>query len=98
MNVSAYVNQLFEETAEDGMLMIRGWDSEGNNGSETMLYACEMTWNEEERILIEAMVNSMKDALGKDVDLVTQSVLDKSHSKSDFIFKDNVERDKVLLI
>ena len=37
-------------------------------------------------------------ALGKDVDLVTQSVLDKSRSEADFIFRDNVERDKVVLI
>ena len=42
--------------------------------------------------------SSMKEALGKDVDLVTQSVLDKSRSKADIIFRDNVERDKVVLI
>ena len=46
----------------------------------------------------ENMISSMKEALGKDVDLVTQSVLDKSLSKADFIFRDNVERDKVVLI
>ena len=46
----------------------------------------------------ENMISSMKEALGKDVDLVTQSVLDKSRSKADFIFRDNVERDKVILI
>ena len=46
----------------------------------------------------ENMISSMKEALGKDVDLVTQSVLDKSRSKADFIFRDNVERDKVVLI
>lgn len=46
----------------------------------------------------EHMISSMKNALGKEVDLVTQSVLDNSHSKSDFIFKANVERDKVVLI
>lgn len=46
----------------------------------------------------ENMISSMKEALGKDVDLLTQSVLDKSRSKADFIFRDNVERDKVVLI
>lgn len=46
----------------------------------------------------EDMISSMKNALGKEVDLVTQSVLDNSRSKSDFIFKANVERDKVVLI
>ena len=46
----------------------------------------------------EDMISSMKEALGKDVDLVTQAVLDKSHSKADFIFRDNVEKDKVVLI
>lgn len=46
----------------------------------------------------EDMISSMKNALGKEVDLVTQSGLDNSRSKSDFIFKANVERDKVVLI
>ena len=46
----------------------------------------------------EAMVESMKKALGKEVDLVTQSVLDKSKTKADFIFRDNIERDRVVLI
>ena len=46
----------------------------------------------------EGMISSMKKALGKDIDLVTQSVLDKSCSGSDFIFKENVEREKVELI
>ena len=46
----------------------------------------------------EAMIDAMKKALGKEVDLVTQSVLDQSKSKADFLFKDNVERDRVVLI
>ena len=46
----------------------------------------------------EAMIDAMKKALGKEVDLVTQSVLDQSKSKADFLLKDNVERDKVVLI
>lgn len=46
----------------------------------------------------ETMIDAMKKALGKEVDLVTQSVLDQSKSKADFLFKDNVERDRVVLI
>lgn len=46
----------------------------------------------------EIMIDAMKDALGKEVDLVTQSVLDQSKSKADFLFKENVERDRVILI
>ena len=46
----------------------------------------------------ENMISSMKEALKKDVDLITQSVLDNGHSKSSLIFRENIERDKVVLI
>lgn len=44
------------------------------------------------------MVNAMKSALGRDVDVVTQSSLDESKLESDRIFKQNIERDKVVLV
>ena len=46
----------------------------------------------------ENMIDLMKKALGKDVDVVTQSVLDRSKSKADFILKSNIEREKVVLV
>ena len=45
----------------------------------------------------EKMISSMKEALGKNVDLLTQSALNRNSSKSDSIFRKNVERDKVVL-
>ena len=44
------------------------------------------------------MIDDMKRALGKDVDVVTQSSLDACRTETDRIFKQNVERDKVTLI
>ena len=44
------------------------------------------------------MVNSMEKALGKEVDLLTQEALDNSKSKADFLFRNNVERDRVVLM
>lgn len=44
------------------------------------------------------MIDAMKAALGKEVDVVTQASLDGSRTKSELIFKNNIERDKVVLI
>lgn len=46
----------------------------------------------------ENMIASMKEALGKDVDLLTQSAIDKDCSKSGSIFRQSIEKDKVVLI
>ena len=44
------------------------------------------------------MINAMKSTLGRDVDVVTQSSLDESKLSSDIAFRNNIERDKVVLI
>ena len=44
------------------------------------------------------MINAMKSALGRDVDVITQSSLDESKLSSDITFRNNIERDKVVLI
>jgi len=44
------------------------------------------------------MVEEMKAALGRNVDVITQATLDQSSTKADFLFKNQVEREKVVLI
>jgi len=44
------------------------------------------------------MIEAMKKALGKDVDVVTRSSLDQNNAESDLIFKSNIEKDRVVLI
>lgn len=44
------------------------------------------------------MVDEMKAVLGRDVDVVTQESLNNSRSKADQLFKNNIERDRLLLI
>ena len=44
------------------------------------------------------MVNAMKSALGRDVDVITESSLNSSNQESDILFKQSVERDRVVLI
>lgn len=44
------------------------------------------------------MVDKMKSALGKEVDVVTQNSLDESRTKADKLFKGNIERERLALI
>lgn len=44
------------------------------------------------------MIDAMKKALGKDVDVVTQSSLEQNNAESDLLFKNNIEKDRVVLI
>lgn len=50
--------------------------------------------------LVEYMtlIEDMKSALGRDVDLVTREALNNSKTKADFIFKSNIEREMLVLI
>ena len=44
------------------------------------------------------MVDEMKRVLERDVDVVTQSSLDTCRTESDMIFRDNVEKERLVLI
>ena len=44
------------------------------------------------------MIDEMKKALGRPVDVITKTTLDNSNSDADEIFKSNIERDKVQLL
>lgn len=50
--------------------------------------------------LVEYMnlLEEMRSALGRNVDVVTQATLDQSQTKADLIFKNQIEREKVVLI
>lgn len=45
-----------------------------------------------------SMVDEMQSALGRNVDVVTQASLDKSSTKADLLFKQNVEKERIILI
>ena len=45
-----------------------------------------------------AMIEEMKKALGKEVDVITQTTLDNPRNEADKILKMNIEREKVRLI
>lgn len=44
------------------------------------------------------MIDEMKSVLGRNVDVVTQSSLDRSRTKADLIFKKNVEKERIVLV
>lgn len=44
------------------------------------------------------MIDEMRSVLGRNVDVVTQASLDRSRTKADLLFKNNVEKERVVLI
>jgi len=44
------------------------------------------------------MIDEMKDVLGKEVDVVTKASLNQNNNKSDLLFKENIQKDMVVLV
>lgn len=44
------------------------------------------------------MIDDMKAVLGRDVDVITQNALNEGKAKADKIFRDNVEKERLVLI
>lgn len=44
------------------------------------------------------MIDAMKTALGKEVDVITQTALEENNTEADIIFRKNIEMDKVVLV
>ena len=44
------------------------------------------------------MIDDMKAVLGRDVDVITQNALNEGKTKADKIFRDNVEKERLVLI